>query len=329
MIKNILRYLCIIFCIVGIYAILINFKNNIDSPYPVVTQMELTANETMQPVESLELTSGNTIVDYGEEVNSHLFPDCYYALFVDDTDNQIYAAKNVHNRMYPASMTKIMTAIVVTEQIENGSISLEDVVTVQTTFDLSYEDVLPTEVIAGCQITVKDLLYGLMIESNNYFALILAEYVAGDVASFCDMMNKKAYDIGATNTHFTNPHGLDEPEHYSSAYDIYLIIKEAHEHSILRTIATFETYTYTYVNNIGLTVSEDIEASNLFYNGYVELPATYNIEAWKTGTTSGAGHCLVMYLTKNDKTYIAIASTSESKAVLYDTMVELMCLVGE
>ncbi len=329
MIKNIFRYLCIIFCLIGIYTILINFKNNISSPYPTVEGMELVADETMQSVESLKLASANTVVDYGEEVNSNLFSDCYYALFIDDTDNKIYAAKNVHNRMYPASMTKLMTAIIVTEQIEKGNISLDDVVTVKTTFDLSYEDVLPTDVVAGCKITVKDLLYGLMIESNNHFALILAEYVAGDVSSFCDMMNEKAYDIGATNTHFTNPHGLDEPEHYSSAYDIYLMIKEAHEHSILRTVAEFETYTYSYVNNSGLTVTEDIEASNLFYNGYVELPATYSIEAWKTGTTSGAGHCLVMYLTKNGKTYIAVASTSESKAVLYDTMVELMCLVGE
>lgn len=329
MIKNILKYLCIIACLVGIFTICIHFKNNIDTPYPTMTDMALNADETLQPVESLNLSSNHTVISNNETLNDTLFPDCYYALFVDDTNNQIYAAKNVHNRMYPASMTKIMTAIVVVEQIEQGNISLDDIVTVQTTFDLSYEGVLPTEVVAGCQISVKDLLYGLMIESNNHFALILAEYVAGDVASFCDMMNKVAYDIGATNTHFTNPHGLDEPEHYSSAYDIYLIIKEAHKHSILRTVAEFETYTYTYVNTAGFTVTEDIEASNLFYNGYVELPANYDIEAWKTGTTSGAGHCLAMYLTRNGKTYIAVASSPESKAVLYDSMVKLMCLVGE
>ena len=329
MIKNITRYLCIIACIVGIYALSIHFKNQISQPYPALNSMTLNVDETLQPVESLELDSNNTVIANGEELNSHLFPDCYYALFVDYTNNQLYAAKNVHSRMYPASMTKIMTAIIVVEQIESGEISLDDIVTVQTTFDLSYEGVLPTDVVAGCEITVKDLLYGLMIESNNHFALILAEYIAGDVSSFCDMMNKKAYDIGATNTHFTNPHGLDEPEHYSSAYDIYLIIKEAHSHSILRTVADFETYTYSYVNNAGLTVTEDIEASNLFYNGYVELPANYDIEAWKTGTTSGAGHCLAMYLTKNGKTYIAIASSPDSKEVLYDAMVKLMCLVGE
>ena len=85
-----------------------------------------------------------------------------------------------------------------------------------------------------------------MLESNNYYALYLAEYVGGDIQSFCDRMNQKALELGATNTHFMNPHGLDDPNHYSTAYDMYLIVKEVHNHQILRDIDGFDTL-YLYV----------------------------------------------------------------------------------
>lgn len=328
MYKNVFKYLItgLIICI--FFSIVTIVNNNIDNSYPDVKKMDFVVNETIQDTESLDLTPEHTVIYRDDNTNSDLFSECYYALMVNDTDNIVYAAKNVHQRMYPASMTKFMTAIIVCEKIEAGEISLDDVVTVNTIYDLTSEGVLAFEFTYGCQITVKDLLYGLLIESNNYYALMLADYVAGSESAFCELMNAKAQEIGATNTHFMNPHGLDDPNHYSTAYDIYLITKEAHKHELIRTIDSYDSYSYTYTNADGYIVDVDITATNYFINDKVDLPANFNIEVWKTGTTNGAGNCLAMWLTKDNKTYIAIASCGDSKPALYDAMVRLICLIG-
>ena len=192
--------------------------------------------------------------------------------------------------------------------------------------DLTAEDVAPCQLHRGYTISVKDLLYGLMLESNNYYALYLAEYVGGDIQSFCDRMNQKALELGATNTHFMNPHGLDDPNHYSTAYDMYLIVKEVHNHQILRDIDGFDTYTYTFFDSIGAAIDTECTATNLFVTGEVSLPATFHLESWKTGTTDGAGNCLAMYLTKDGKDYVVVASSGNSKADLYNSIIRLLCL---
>lgn len=303
-------------------------NNSLKNEYPDVSDMSFSISEMLREDEIPDLELNNTVVHRNEDINSELFSECYYALLIDDTDNYVYAAKNAHERMYPASMTKLVTAMVVCDKINSGEITPEDVVTVEKYYDLTYEGVAPFDLTPGCDITVKDLMYGLLIESNNYYSLILAEYIAGDVESFCKLMNEKVYSIGATNTHFSNPHGLDAPDHYSTAYDIYLITKEAHTYEYIRTIDAFETYSYSYINPEGYAVDVDIEATNLFMNDHVALPANFNIEVWKTGTTDGAGNCLAMYITKDKKTYIVIASSGTSKLVLYDAMVKLICLIG-
>ena len=192
--------------------------------------------------------------------------------------------------------------------------------------DLTAEDVAPSQLHRGYTISVKDLLYGLMLESNNYYALYLAEYVGGDIQSFCDRMNQKALELGATNTHFMNPHGLDDPNHYSTAYDMYLIVKEVHNHQILRDIDGFDTYTYTFYDSNGVAIDTESTATNLFVTGEVSLPATFHLESWKTGTTDGAGNCLAMYLTKDGKDYVVVASSGNSKADLYNSIIRLLCL---
>lgn len=328
MYRNVFKYL-ITYMVIFIFFMIVTIVNNkIDAPYPDVKDMDFIVNETIRETESLNLKPEHTVIYRDDNTNSELFPDCYYALMVDDTDGIVYAAKNVHQRMYPASMTKFMTAIIVCDKIEAGQISLDDVVTVENYYDLTYDDVAPFELNYGYKITVKNLLYGLLIESNNYYALILADYVAGSQEAFCKLMNEKAYEIGATNTHFMNPHGLDNPEHYSTPYDIYLITKEAHKHELIRTIDSYDSYSYTYTDTEGYIVEADIIATNYFLNDMVDLPANFSIEVWKTGTTDGAGNCLAMWLTKNNKTYIAIASCGDSKQTLYDSMVRLLCLIG-
>ena len=103
---------------------------------------------------------------------------------------------------------------------------------------------------AGCTITVRNLIYGLLMRSYNDYAMILAEYVSGDVSTFCERMNNKAFQIGATGSHFVNPHGLHEDDHYITAYDMYLILQEAEKYDIIREVDTYNSFTYIIKSNI-------------------------------------------------------------------------------
>lgn len=303
-------------------------NNNIQDVYPNTLEAQYVVDSVVKSCDFADFSQEDAIVYRDEDLNADLFSDCYYVLLIDDTDHEVLAAKKAHQRMYPASMTKVMTAIVVADAVEAGEISLDDVVTVSEYYDLTQHDVAPCQLFPGYQITVKDLVYGLMIESNNYYALMLAKYIGGDVDGFCKRMNEKAASIGATNSHFMNPHGLDDPNHYTTAYDMYLILKEAHSHDLLREIDKFETYSYTYMDATGAPIAAESTASNQFITGGATLPATFEIETWKTGTTNGAGHCLAMYVTKDNKEYFVVASTGESKSVLYDSIIKLLCLIN-
>lgn len=324
--KYLTRNLILLVLFVLFISIVCIVNNHVKAAYPDVDTATYIVDDLVHQSDNVDFRQEDTIVYPDADIQSSLFPDSYYTLLIDETDQTVLAAKNAHRRMYPASMTKMMTAIVVADAIEAGTISLDDMVEITQNYDLSSQDVAPSQLHRGYTISVKDLLYGLMLESNNYYALYLAEYVGGDVQSFCDMMNQKAMQIGATNTHFMNPHGLDDSNHYSTAYDMYLIVKEVHNHSVLRDIDGFDTYTYTYYDTNGVGIETETTATNLFITGDVALPATFHIEAWKTGTTSGAGNCLAMYLTKDGKEYVVVASSGKSKEDLYDSIIRLLCL---
>lgn len=327
MLKSILKNLipvvviCIFFLIVSI------FNNSLKEEYPEASDMEFGISEMLKASDTLEYKLDDTVVYRAENINAELFDDCYYALLINETDQQVLASKNPHERMYPASMTKYMTAMIVCDKIDNGEINLNNTVTLTRDYDLTYDGVAPADIFYGDEISVKDLLYGLLIESNNYYALILADYIAGSEEAFCALMNQKAKNIGATGTHYMNPHGLDNPEHYSTAYDIYLITKEAYKYDLIKEIDSYESYSYSYISSEGYLINREIQPTNYFLNGNVDLPAGFDVHVWKTGTTDGAGNALSMYVTKDDKTYIVVAASGDSKSVLYDSMVKLLCII--
>lgn len=324
--KYLTRNLIILVLLVLFVSIVCIVNNHVKAAYPDVDSATYVIDHLVHQSDNVDFHQEDTIVYHDDRTQADLFPEDYYALLINESDQTVLAAKNVHQRMYPASMTKMMTAIVVADAIEAGTISLDDMVEITQNYDLTAEDVAPSQLHRGYTISVKDLLYGLMLESNNYYALYLAEYVGGDIQSFCDRMNQKALELGATNTHFMNPHGLDDPNHYSTAYDMYLIVKEVHNHQILRDIDGFDTYTYTFYDSNGAAIDTESTATNLFVTGEVSLPATFHLESWKTGTTDGAGNCLAMYLTKDGKDYVVVASSGNSKADLYNSIIRLLCL---
>lgn len=325
--NTIFKFFIVIASFAIFFSIVTIINKNIKNEYPNTNDIVIPLDESVYSDNIQDMSLEHTVIYRDENIKSDMFSECYYALMVDDTNKTIYAAKNVHQRMYPASMTKLMTAIIVCDKIEAGEISLDDEITIEKNYDLNDPGVLPFDIPYGSTVSVKDLLHELLIFSNNYYALILAEYIAGSEEEFCKLMNKKAQSIGATNTHYMNPHGLDHPEHYSTAYDTYLITKEAYSHPLIREINSYESYSYLYTDSNGYMVPVEVNATNYFMNGNVNLPANFNIEVWKTGTTDGAGNCLTMMLNSNNNSYFVVASCGESKADLYDALVQLICLV--
>lgn len=275
----------------------------------------------------ISYTDVDTVVYRSADINSEGYNELYYSLLIDDTEKSVLAAKNPHQRMYPASMTKLMTAIVVCEKIEDGTISTDDVVKLSHNYNITTPGVGPCELTAGCEITIDNLMHGLLIESNNYYGLILADYIAGDVESFCSLMNEKAYSIGATNTHYMNPHGLDDPQHYSTAYDLYLITKEANTHTYIQEICQLASFSYVYKDAYGNTIETETRTTNMFVSGKASLPSGFKISACKTGTTTGAGNCLSLWLTKDGKNYFLVASNADSRNQLYTDIAKIMCYI--
>lgn len=326
--KSFFNSIIIISIIFLFFAVKIMTNNGIDKQYNYDMITFPVSVDAALSFDYLNISNDNTVVYRDNNLNSELLSDCYYGLFINETDKYVYASKNAFKRMYPASMTKLMTAMVVLDKVESGQISLDDEVTVSRYYDLTSEGVGPCELGQGSKITVKDLLYTLLIQSNNYYALILADYTAGSEEAFCDLMNQKAKSIGATNSHFSNPHGLDAADHYTTAYDMYLIVKEAHKYEEINTIDSYTSYNYTYINSADVPIEVDISATNYFISGNAKLPANYEIKIWKTGTTDGAGNCLAMFLTKDEKDYVLVASCGESKPLLYDAIVTMLCLVN-
>ena len=255
----------------------------------------------------------------GEEIKAESFADdCYAALLIDNENNTPIVAHNALRRIYPASTTKLMTGIVVCDALNNGEISLDQEVTLNRTIQIDEEGALVSMLKGGYTITVRNLLYGLMMRSYNDYAIILAELIAGDQQSFCERMNQKAIEIGATNSHFVNPHGLHDDNHYITAYDMYLILNEAKKYDILKEIDSYDTFSYTFTDEEGVTWDDDISPTNQFLSGNHSLPSNITIHEWKTGTTDLAGNILTMNVDVDGKSYSLFVADGDSQDDLYD-----------
>ncbi|WP_455716752.1 D-alanyl-D-alanine carboxypeptidase family protein [Anaerosporobacter sp.] len=242
-------------------------------------------------------------------------------LLVNNSDNELLYADNIYEKLYPASITKVMTALVT---LKNADLS--DTVTV------SYNASHITEVGAslcglqeGDKIKLEDLLNMFLISSGNDAGIAIAEHVAGSEEAFAKMMNKQAKEIGATHSNFVNSHGLHDENHYTTAYDIYLIFREALKQPTLIDIISEKSYKVTYSNASGNNIEKEYSTTNLYLKGNEAMPDGITVIGGKTGTTIKAGSCLVLYSKdKSDKEYISIILKSDSKASLYSQMSYLL-----
>lgn len=217
-------------------------------------------------------------------------PKCRAAIVVDGDNNEILYDFNASQRMYPASITKIMTSLVVLDAVAAGEISLDTVVTASAqAVDLPW-DSSTAEIKAGENLTILSLLYCDLLPSGNDACNILAEAVGGTTAEFVARMNAKAQELGMAGTHFMNPHGLHDPEHYTTAYDVYLMASAAMDNETFRTIVRSPSYTLPATN---LQPERVIYSSNGLLSSFYNIGYTYGKAIGiKTGYTGEAGRCL-------------------------------------
>ena len=183
------------------------------------------------------------------------------ALMIEKNTGKIIYEDSAKEKKYPASVTKILTAILVLENCE-----LDDVATVS---EKSISNIPSGYVIAplfaGEKMSIEDLLYALMLKSANDAAYVLAEHVGGSVEGFSDMMNKKAKELGCENTHFVNPNGIHNEEHYTTAYDLYLISKYAMQNEKFAKIVSTYQYTLSATNKYP-NKDRVMQSTNYFLN---------------------------------------------------------------
>lgn len=247
-------------------------------------------------------------------------------LFGVDTREVIYANR-IHERMYPASLTKVMTALVL---LENYSGDFSDTLTASKNIYIKETGAQLCGFKEGDTVTLDQALRGLLMYSGNDAAVMVAEYVAGSVDEFVKMMNQKAIELGATKTHFTNPHGLSDKEHYTTAYDLYLIFQEAIKYDKFRQIIHEPTYQFDYQGADGNKKSMNWKTTNLFLNEERTVPESVVLIGGKTGTTAAAGSCLIT-LSQNmqNEDFICVVLKAKDKTSLYDEMSQLLMRIND
>lgn len=274
-----------------------------------------TTNETVNPIK------GDTENKTTQEVsNKDSLPlQAKYAVLLDYETGKTLYSKNGNQKLYPASTTKMWTAYNILKNVSdlNEIIKIEDLPTIEGS-SMYLKD--------GESFTVKQLLDALLVHSSNDSAFVLARYVGkGDVNKFVEMMNTEAKAIGAGDTHFTNPHGLPDPNHYTTAHDMALMSRKAMSNTVFREIVktTYIKYdateAYPFERHFSNTNQLLTSSGKMSYKGK-EVNIKYDIvDGIKTGFTDAAGKCLLSSAVKDDRRVIAAVFNSTNDGIYLDS----------
>lgn len=270
------------------------------------------AEETTDGSEAPDTTDAIAETNSAEEGTASNIPSTYSpsTLLMDLDSGKILYSKNANTRMYPASTTKIMTAILT---IENCQLTDTAVASHNAIYSVP-SGYTHASIQEGEELTIEQLLNVLLIPSANEAASILAEHIAGSVEAFADMMNAKAVEIGCKDTHFVNPNGIHDENHYSTAYDLALMGKYAMQYDVFRDIASKTscslpaTDKYPREDRLFNTTNDLLKenhsrAANNYYYPYAS--------AGKTGYTDAAQNCIVATAKKDDISLLAVVLHGE------------------
>lgn len=247
-------------------------------------------------------------------------PAFHAAGLFDLTQQRVLYADRIHDRLYPASTTKVLTAYIA---LKYGN--MEDIVTVSENATIFEADASRCWLQPGDQISLYDLVCGLTLASGNDAGVAIAEHISGSVEAFAQKMNEEAQALGATNSHFMNPHGLHDDNHYTTAYDLYLIFNAAIQDQRYVDILSMKTYTGTITGADGSVRNPEWTATNYYSAGVTAPPEGIRVLGGKTGTTDQAGNCVILYdenLAGNP--YISVIMGASDKMILYDKMSQLL-----
>ena len=245
------------------------------------------------------------------------------AVLLESSTGKVIFEQNARERRSPASITKIMTAMLA---LQSGK--LNDTVTI-TQDNVTLED--GSQVcgfVAGDQVTLDQLLHCLLVYSGNDAASAIAEYVGGNTENFVQMMNDYAAKLGCTGTHFTNPHGLQDENHYTTAYDIYLMFQEALKYDAFqKIIGSSEYYSIFIRDNDKYGIMW--QSTNYYHIGEATPPQDVEVIGGKTGTTDEAGSCLCLLAKdKYGDSHVSIILNAGDKETLYAEMNKLLSKIN-
>ncbi|MDX9871906.1 MAG: D-alanyl-D-alanine carboxypeptidase family protein [Clostridia bacterium] len=231
-------------------------------------------------------------------------------ILVDAESGKILYEKEPHLQAFPASMTKIMTLVLAAEAIEDGKVSLEDVVTAsERAAGYGGSQIYLS---AGEKLTLKELLLGIALASGNDASVAVAEYIAGSHEDFVELMNAKAAEIGMKNTHFVNCNGLHDPEHYTTAYDFAQLGLYALKYPLIREMSTVKHY----------RIREETKNPFQYDNTNKLLWQYEGTDGFKTGWTVDAKYCLTATCERNGLRFVSVVmGVPEKSGHFVDTKV--------
>ncbi len=260
--------------------------------------------------QNLENTEFSTDKINEPNENIEIFSEA--AVLIDAKSGYVLFDKNMNKKMFPASITKVLTTLLI---LEKGN--LND--TIKASFDSIYNIGAGGSNMAlkeNEELSLKDALYGIMLKSANDACMVAGEHISGSAEKFVDLMNERAKEIGALNTNFVNPHGYHNKEHYTTAYDMALIMQEAIKNEEFVKIISTDTYTIPKTN---LSEQRILKNSNRLI--LKDNPQYYKYcVGGKTGYTEKAGNTLVTYAKKDDMELIAVILKSNVNERFPDTV---------
>lgn len=261
--------------------------------------------KTLVFISCLFIVLFSTLPSYAKVNTENLIINSGACILVENSTGKIIFEKNSKEKMYPASTTKIMTALLT---LENCKLD-EKVIVSNTAVNSISADYATVYLNVGEELTIEQLLNVLLIPSGNVVGNILAEHISGSNEKFVSLMNSRAKELGCINTNYTNPYGLHDTNHYTCAYDLYLISKEAMKYDIFRSIVKQTSYklaptnVYPKDDRVFYTTNELIKpnsskrADNYYYSNAIGI---------KTGYTSQAKDCLVAAASKDGLEFISV-----------------------
>ena len=263
--------------------------------------------------------SGNVMLPWADKVGIIPVDSIYssHAALADLSTGEIIASRKADETIYPASMTKVMTLIVVAENLPSEDCLKDEITISQTVYDaMKAAGSSGIGMEAGEKITVESLIYALMLKSDGIAACELARYVAGSEEDFVELMNQKAEKMGLANTHFENPTGLHHPNHKSTAREIASIMAYAMNMKLCRKVLLTQSYTAPCVGVDGKKFDYNLY-HNLIVTQFdkipVNQPGTVKVAAGKTGFTDESRFCLVTYAESADgHGYVCVTAKGDS-----------------